>query len=465
MSSTTNEDRAGEVAVISMNGRFPGARDVGELWRNLLGGVEAISFFTDEELAAAGLDAATLGQPNYVKARAVIEGYDLLDGAFFGMNPREAEIVDPQHRLFMECSWEALELAGYNPEAYEGAVGVFCGASSNTYLLFNLLSNREAIASVGAFQTAISSALDFMATRVSYKFNLRGPSVTVQTACSTSLVAVHAACQSLLNGECDMALAGGASVNVPQVSGYTYEEGGILSPDGHCRPFDAGANGTVPGSGVAVVLLKRMEDALRDGDHVHAVIKGSAINNDGARKIGYTAPSVDGQVSVIADALGVAGVRPETVTYVEAHGTGTSLGDPIEIEALTQVFSADTDRRGFCAVGSIKANVGHLDAAAGATGLIKAVLALEHKTLPPGIHYEAANPQIDFADGPFYVNTTLREWEPGPTPRRAGVSSFGIGGTNAHVILEEPPPPPTPTPLRLRNCCCCRPGRLRLWTG
>ncbi len=439
MAGTINDNRADEIAVIGINGRFPQARNTNELWRNLLERVEAISFFTDEELIAAGIDSALLEQPNYIKARAVIEDYDLIDAAFFGLNPREAEIIDPQHRLFMECAWEALELAGYNPDAYDGSIGVYCGASSNTYLLFNLLSNREAIASVGAFQTAISSALDFIATRVSYKFNLRGPSLTVQTACSTSLVAVHLACQSLLNGECDMALAGGVAINVPQKSGYIFEEGGILSPDGHCRPFDARAQGTVPGSGAAVVLLKRMEDALADHDHIHAVIKGSAINNDGSQKIGYTAPSVAGQASVIADALSVAGVSPETVTYVEAHGTGTTLGDPIEVDALSQVFRASTDKRGYCAIGSIKSNIGHLDAAAGTTGLIKAVLALEHKMLPPSLHYEEANPQIDFPDSPFYVNSELAEWKRDASPRRAIVSSFGIGGTNAHVVLEEAP--------------------------
>jgi acyl transferase domain-containing protein/acyl carrier protein len=440
MAGTVNDNRADEIAVIGINGRFPQARNTNELWQNLLERVEAISFFTDEELIAAGIDTALLEQPNYIKARAVIEDYDLIDAAFFGLTPREAEIIDPQHRLFMECAWEILEMAGYNPEAYDGSIGVYCGASSNSYLLFNLLSNRNAIASVGGFQTAINSAADFIATRVSYKFNLWGPSLTVQTACSTSLVAVHLACQSLLNGECDMALAGGVSINVPQKSGYTFEEGGILSPDGHCRPFDAQAQGTVPGSGAAIVLLKRMEDALADNDHIHAIIKGSAINNDGSRKIGYTAPSVAGQASVIANALSVAGVSPETVTYVEAHGTGTALGDPIEVDALTQVFRSATDKRGYCAIGSIKSNIGHLDAAAGTTGLIKAVLALEHKLLPPSLHYEEANPQIDFPDSPFYVNSSPKEWKRnGVSPRRAGVSSFGIGGTNAHVVLEEAP--------------------------
>ncbi|HSE15898.1 MAG TPA: beta-ketoacyl synthase N-terminal-like domain-containing protein [Pyrinomonadaceae bacterium] len=440
MAGITNDNRADEIAVIGINGRFPKAANTGELWRNLVDGVEAISVFTDQELIAAGVDSTLLEQPNYIKARAVIEDYDLLDAAFFGLTPREAEIIDPQHRLFMECAWEILEMAGYNPDAYDGSIGVFCGASSNTYLLVNLLSNLDAIASVGAFQTAINSALDFIATRVSYKFNLRGPSLTVQTACSTSLVAVHLACQSLLNGECDMALAGGISISVPQKSGYTFEEGSILSPDGHCRPFDAKAQGTVPGSGAAVVLLKRMEDALADNDQIYAVIKGSAINNDGSQKIGYTAPSVAGQASVIADAMSVAGIGPETITYVEAHGTGTTLGDPIEVDALTQVFQSGTDKRGYCAIGSIKSNVGHLDAAAGTTGLIKAVLALKHKLLPPSFYYEAANPQIDFRNSPFYVNSRLTEWkENGESPRRAGVSSFGIGGTNAHVVLEEAP--------------------------
>jgi acyl transferase domain-containing protein/acyl carrier protein len=442
MDNTHAEESFEDVAIIGLSGRFPGAPGPEQFWQNLRDGVESISFFTDQELRDSGIGTATLAAPHYVKARAVINNVDLLDAGFFALTPREAELLDPQHRLFMECAWEALEHAAYNPETYSGAIGVFAGASSNTYLLSNLLSNREAMASAGPFQTAIANALDFLATRISYKFNLRGPSVTVQTACSTSLVAVHTACQSLLNGECDIALAGGIAINVPHQSGYMFEEGGILSPDGHCRPFDAQAQGTVPGSGTGIVVLKRLTEALADGDYIHAVIKGSAINNDGSQKIGYTAPSVDGQASVIADALRVARVEPETITYIEAHGTGTALGDPIEFDALRQVFHARAPEQDFCAIGSCKSNVGHLDAAAGVSGLIKVVLALKAKQIPPLIHLHETNPQIDLTNTPFYFNTKLIEWKSRMSARRAGVSSFGIGGTNAHVVLEEAPARP-----------------------
>ncbi|RMF30773.1 MAG: polyketide synthase, partial [Chloroflexi bacterium] len=416
-----------EIAIIGMAGRFPGARNLDEFWQNLRDGVESITFFTDEEAIAAGVDPALVKNPHYVKANGVLEDVELFDAAFFGFNPREAEIMDPQHRLFLECAWEALENAGYDPETFDGLIGVYAGASLSTYLLFHLLPNREVVESVHSDQIAIGNGRDYLPTRVSYKLNLRGPSVNVQTACSTSLVAVHLACQALLNYECDIALAGGVSVDVPQKRGYLYLEGGISSPDGHCRAFDARAQGTVGGNGVGIVVLKRLEDALADGDTIHAVIKGSAINNDGSLKVGYTAPSVEGQAEVIATAQALAGVDPETITYIEAHGTGTALGDPIEIAALTQVFRAGTQARGFCAIGSVKTNIGHLDAAAGVAGLIKTVLALKHRMIPPSLNFERPNPQIDFEHSPFYVNTRLREWEPPAEgiPRRAGVSSFG----------------------------------------
>jgi len=403
--------------------------------------VESVSFFTAEQLESSGIDPALLSNPNYVKARADLEDIELHDASFFGFNPKEAEITDPQHRFFLECAWSALENAGYNSETYEGSIGVYGGASggTNTYLLNNLYSNRNLRKSVSDYQLFIANDKDFLTTRVSYKLNLKGPSVTVQTACSTSLVAICQACQSLRNYQCDMALAGGVSITVPQQAGYLYQEGMILSPDGHCRAFDAKAQGTIIGSGVGIVVLKRLEDALADGDYIHAVIKGSAINNDGSLKVGYTAPSIDGQAQVIAEALAMAEVDPETVTYVEAHGTGTPLGDPIEITALTQAFSLQTQKKGFCAIGSVKTNIGHLDTAAGVTGLIKTILALKHKLLPPSLHFESPNPQIDFTNSPFYVNAKLSEWKVGRTPRRAGVSSFGIGGTNAHVVLEEAP--------------------------
>ena len=374
----------------------------------------------------------------------------MFDAAFFGFTPREAEVMDPQQRLFLEQAWQAMENAGYGAEAVAGRVGVFAGVSSNSYLLDNLLPDREAVESVGPFQTMIANDRDFLATLVSYKLNLKGPSFTVQTACSTSLVAIHLATQSLLNQECDMALAGGVSIRLPQKQGYFYQEGGILSPDGHCRAFDERGRGTLSGSGVGVVVLKRLPEAVRDGDTILAVIKGSAINNDGALKVGYTAPSVEGQAAVIEEALAMADVAPETISYVEAHGTATPLGDPVEVAALTRAFGAQTERTGFCAIGSVKTNIGHLDAAAGVAGFIKTVLALKHKALPPSLHFEKANPQIDFARSPFYVNGRLREWR--ASPRRAGVSSFGIGGTNAHVILEEAPaaePSPSTRPRHL----------------
>jgi amino acid adenylation domain-containing protein/non-ribosomal peptide synthase protein (TIGR01720 family) len=428
-----------DVAIVGMAGRFPGARDLDQFWANLRDGREGISFFSAAELAAAGVDPALAASPGYVPAAGVLADADLFDAPFFGFTPREAAITDPQHRIFLECAWEALESAGYDPARCDVPVGVFAGASMNSYLA-NLVASPEVVRAGSALQTMLGNDKDFVPTRVSYKLDLRGPSVAVQTACSSSLVAVHLACQSLLRGECGMALAGGVSVAVPQVAGYVYEEGDILSPDGHCRAFDAAGRGTVTGSGAGVVVLKRLGDALRDRDTIAAVIRASAINNDGGLKMGFTAPSEEGQAAVIREALAKAGVAPETVSYVEAHGTATALGDPVEVAALTRAFRARTDRRGFCALGSVKTNIGHLDAAAGVAGLIKTALALRHGALPPSLHFAAPNPHIDFAASPFYVNRELRPWPRGATPRRAGVSSFGMGGTNAHLIVEEPPP-------------------------
>jgi len=428
------------IAIIGMSGRFPGAKNLGEFWRNLKDGVESVSFFSDEELESSGIDPSLLRDPRYVKAKAVLQDVELFDASFFGVNPREAEIIDPQHRLFLECASEALEGAGYNPETYAGSIGVYAGVSMNTYLLNNLLSNKGLIEAVGGYQTMLGNDKDFMPTRVSYKLNLKGPSLVVQTACSTSLVAVQLACQSLLNYQCEIALAGGASIRNPRKAGYLYQEGMILSPDGHCRAFDAKAQGTIVGEGAGIVVLKRLADALADRDCIHAVIKGGSINNDGSSKVGYTAPSVDGQAEVIAMAQAIAGVDPDTISYVEAHGTATPLGDPIEIAALTKAFRARTERKCFCAVGSVKSNIGHLDVAAGVAGLIKTVLALKHRMLPPSLHFQAPNPNIDFDNSPFYVNARLSEWKTKGTPLRAGVSSFGIGGTNAHIIIEETPP-------------------------
>jgi natural product biosynthesis luciferase-like monooxygenase protein len=440
MSNQDSHEALNGVAIIGMSGSFPRAKALGEFWRNLRDGVEAISFFTDEELLAEGLDRATLADPGYVKAKGFLEDIELFDASFFGITPREAEMTDPQQRFFLECAWAALESAGYDSEQYRGAIGLFGGASLNSYLVLNLLSGAGLVDASNILQSSIPNRTDHLTTRVAYKLNLKGPAVTVQTACSTSLVAVHLACQSLLSYECDMALAGGVTISIPKKSGYFYQEGGVLSPDGHCRAFDHRAGGTVVGNGVGVVVLKRLADARDDGDEIQAVIKGSAINNDGSAKIGYTAPSVEGQSEVIATALEMAGVGPEMISYIEAHGTGTKLGDPMEIATLQRVFRARTDKKNFCAVGSVKTNIGHLDVASGVAGLIKTTLALKHRKLPPSLNFERPNPEIDFTDSPFYLNTRLAEWKSDDGPRRAGVSSFGIGGTNAHVVLEEAPP-------------------------
>jgi acyl transferase domain-containing protein/acyl carrier protein len=441
-------DEPAHVAIVGMSGRFPGARNIDEFWSNLIAGKESIAFFSAEELEQPGFDPDVLANPDYVRAKGVLEDVQLFDASFFAYSPLEAETIDPQHRFFLECAWSALEDAGIDPHRYQGAVGVYAGTGFNTYLLLNLLGNPEAAALLGGYQISIGNDKDHLATRVSYKLNLRGPSMTVQTTCSTSLVAACLATQSLLDFQCDVALAGGVSIKLPEKAGYLYQQGGIASPDGHCRVFDAEAKGTVGGDGVGVVVLKRLEDALVDGDNIYAVIRGAAINNDGAAKVGYTAPSVEGQAEVIAMAQAMAEVNPETITYIEAHGTGTPLGDPIEIAALTQVFRRKTGRRGFCGIGSVKSNIGHLDAAAGVAGLIKTALALKRKVLPPSLHFKSANPQIDFATSPFYVCQRAEPWVEGATPRRAGVSAFGIGGTNAHLVLEEAPPVRMASPSR-----------------
>ncbi|MBE8967604.1 acyltransferase domain-containing protein [Nostocales cyanobacterium LEGE 12452] len=434
-----NEFNNSEIAIVAVAGRFPGAKDIESFWQNLRDGVESIAWLTDEELINSGVSPDLLSNSNYVKASAALSGIELFDANFFAYSAKEAEIIDPQQRLFLELAWEAIEKAGYDPQTYNGLIGVYGGVGINRYLLNNLYPHDQLLEIVDPVQLLISSDKDFLPTRVAYKLNLTGPAVNVQTACSTSLVAVHIACQSLLNGECDMALAGGVTLSIPQKRGYLHQPEMILSPDGHSRTFDAKAQGTIGGSGAGIVVLKRLKDAISDRDHIHAIIKGSAINNDGAMKVGYTAPSVSGQAAVIGEAQAIAGVNAETISYIEAHGTATPIGDPIEIAALTQAFSQSTDKKGFCAIGSVKTNLGHLDTAAGVTGLIKTALALQHKMLPPSLHFETPNPKIDFANSPFYVNTTLTEWKTNDAPRRAGVSSFGMGGTNAHVILEEAP--------------------------
>lgn len=436
------------IAVIGMHGRFPGAAGTEQLWDNLRDGKESISYFSDEELLAAGVDAETLRQPNYVKARGVIEDIERFDSAFFGMSPREAEHTDPQQRVFLECAWELFEKAGYDVESYTGAIGVYAGSAISSYLLNNLWGNPGLVGSAAPYNLVLANDKDHLTTRTAYQLSLRGPCVTVQTGCSTSLVAVHIACQALLSHECDMALAGGVALCVPQTVGYLFQENDKCSPDGHTRTFDANARGTVQSEGVAMVLLKRLDDAIRDGDSFYAVVRGSAINNDGAAKVGYTAPSVDGQADVIHTAQLLADVPVESIQYVECHGTATALGDPIEVAALTKAFRASTDRVQFCAVGSLKSNVGHMDTAAGAGGFIKAVLALHYRCIPPSLHFEQPNQEIDFAGSPFFVNAQRREWTSGvqQAPRRAAVSAFGVGGTNAHVILEESPPVPPSEP-------------------
>ena len=454
MSSTDAPVAPESIAIIGMSGRFPKADNLEEYWRNLRDGVECISFFSEPDPAAEQVSSERPGDLRFVSAAGMLEGIDLFDAPFFGFSARDAEGTDPQQRVFLECAWHSLEAAGYNPETYPGLIGVFAGAALSFYLS-DIYTNQEALASLDDFQLTIGNDKDHLTTQVSYKLNLRGPSLTVQTACSTSLVSVCMACQSLLDYQCDIALAGGVSADIaPTTRGYYYQPGGILSPDGHCRAFDAGAQGTVAANGVGIVVLKRLSEAFADRDHICGIIKGFALNNDGSRKVGYTAPSVDGQAEVIAMAQAMAGVEPETITYIEAHGTGTPLGDPIEIAALDQVFGASTSKRGFCAIGSVKSNIGHLDTAAGVAGLIKAVLALEHKLVPPTLYVSRPNPKINFQNSAFFVNTELSEWKSSGSPRRAGVSSFGIGGTNAHVVLEEAPPA---RPSQHRRSCCLLP--------
>jgi acyl transferase domain-containing protein len=441
-------DSGTEIAVIGMAGRFPGASSVDALWDVLRNGEEKVDRISLEEWAEeVNAHPSFLDRPDLVRARPRIEGADLFDAAFFGYPPREAQILDPQQRLFLECSWEALEDAGYDSERFAGSIGVAAGVSQSTYLMNYLQWDRELGQAMGPLKIGLGNMNDSLATRVAYKLNLRGASYAVQSFCSTSLVAVHLACQSLLSHESDMVLAGGVTLAFSQNVGYRYQEGGILSPDGHTRAFDARGQGMVFGNGLGVVVLKRLKDALRDGDSIRAVILGTATNNDGSVKVGFTAPSVNGQAEVIVEALSAADVNPETITYVEAHGTATALGDPAEIAGLTKAWRKWTDRRQYCAIGSVKTNIGHLDAAAGVAGLIKTVLSLEHRQIPPSLHYETPNPQIDFAASPFRVATELTEWK-SEGPRRAGVSAFGIGGTNAHAIVQEAPSLPPTDPAR-----------------
>ena len=435
------EHRDGSIAVVGLACRFPGASNPAAFWKLLREGREAVEELSDDQLLEAGVSREQLGREGFVKKSVLLDGIDRFDAGYFGYSPREAIAMDPQHRLFLECAVEALESAGCNPEdeATNRTVGVYAGAGLESYMLYQLGLGGGAVDPAEVYQLSVGNLKDFLASRVAYALDLRGPAVAVQTACSTSLVAVHLACQSLLSGEIDVALAGGSSLEIPQAQGYRYQPGMIFSPDGHCRPFDAAAQGTVRGSGTGIVVLKRLAEAVADGDSIRAILRGSAVNNDGRQKVGYTAPSVECQAAVIAEALEMAEATPESISYVEAHGTGTELGDPIEMEALSLALGSQ-ERRGACAVGSVKSNLGHLDTAAGVAGLIKTVLALEHRELPASLGFEQPNPKIDFSRGPFAVNHRLQPWPAENGPRRAGVSSFGIGGTNAHLVLEEAPP-------------------------
>ena len=405
------------VAIIGMAGQFPGAKDLEQFWRNLAAGVESISRLSDEALAESGVPASLSDRSEYVRAKGVLEGAELFDADFFGINPREARQMDPQQRRFLECAWEALEDAGYPPGTHGASVGVFATSSATSYQ--PLPASEEP---AGIYQLKLGLESDFLATRVSYKLDLHGPGMTVRTGCSGSLVAVHLACRSILSGECELALAGGVSISVPLAGGYVYQPGMILSPDGHCRAFDARAGGTVRGNGVGAVVLKRLERALADGDTVHAVIRGTALNNDGAGKLGYTAPSLAGQAEVIARAHEVAGIQPHEVSFVETHGTGTPLGDPVEAAALVRAFQRGAGPQSSCALGATKPNIGHLDAAAGIAGLIKTVLCLRHRQLPPVAHFEKPNPSLGLDGTPFFINARLSDWDSarGPAADRRG---------------------------------------------
>jgi acyl transferase domain-containing protein len=432
------DDGVPSIAIVGMAGRFPGAPDVDTLWANLCAGIESIRPVDEGLLRAAGIDPAA---PGFVNAAATLDGYEEFDAPFFGMTRREAELTDPQHRLLLQTAWDALEHAGHDPAQRDLRIGIFGGVAENYYHRYHLLAHPDLLSRVGFYPVRLASGREYAVMKTAYKLGLTGPAIALMTACSTSAVAAHLAVQSLLAGDCDLALAGGAHLFLPGRYGYTYQEDSILSPDGHVRAFDADARGTVMGSGVAVITLKRLSDAQADGNTIYALIRGSAVNNDGAAKVGFTAPGLEGQRTVIEDAMAVADVDPSSIGLLEAHGTGTSLGDPIEVAALTEAYRTRTTERQFCSLGNLKSNIGHLDVAAGAAGIIKAALALYHERIPPSINFSAPNPQIDLASSPFYIHTELREWPRSDQPRRAAVSSFGFGGTNAHLVLEEAPLP------------------------
>ena len=426
-----------DIAIIGLSCRFPGAATADQYWNNLCAGVESVTFFSDQQLIASGVDPSLISNPDYVKAAPILPDVEMFDAAFFGYSPKDAALMDPQHRLFLEVAWEAFENAGYDPSGHPGKIGVLSsgGGVVSTYLMTKLYPAN--LVDQTASTSHINNDKDFLSTRVSFKFNLRGPSFTIQSACSSSLLAVHQACQNLRFNECDMMLVGGSVVRVPQVDGYLAEKRNLYSLDGHCRPFDEAGQGTIFGSGVGAVLLKPSEKAIADRDHIFAVIKGTAANNDGSAKISYTAPSVGQQSQAVIDALGSAGVSADTVGYVECHSTGTTVGDPLEIEALVTAFQKDSTRKQYCAVGSVKGNIGHPEQAAGIAGLIKTAFVLHHKKIPPSINYVTPNPRIDFASSPFYVNTQLRDFPIAATPRRAGLRPRHASAATAELAQRQ----------------------------
>lgn len=437
--------RTEDIAVIGLGGRFPGAASIDEFWSNCCNGRETIHHFSKDELLTAGVPEAILDNPNYVRSKGIVEQVDLFDADFFGLSEQDAKILDPQQRLFLLSAWEALENAGYAPKQIASRVGVFASTGISLYLWHNILNNPTVMQSLDEYQVLLANDKDFLATRVSYLLNLKGPSINIQTGCSSSLVCIHYAVQSLLNGECDMAIAGGVSITIPQEQGYLYRKDMIGSDDGHCYAFDKRAQGTVKSNGVGTVVLKTLSDAIQDQDTIYAVIRGSAINNDGAQKVGYTAPNAAQQTAVIKEAIQMADVDKESIAYIETHGTGTLLGDPIEISALKNAFQPYTNKDKRCALASLKTNIGHLDVAAGVAGFIKVCLALHHGKIPPSLNFSELNPKISLDHSQFYINTALSDWPAHQSPRRAGVSAFGVGGTNAHMVLQEAPLQEKPT--------------------
>ena len=439
--SDAENEQAGQYAIVGMAARMPGASDLGQFWDNLVNGRESITFFTPEELDST-LDPRDLADPNYVPARGIIQDADHFDARFFRTPPRNAELTCPQQRIMLELAWTALEDAGIIPNKSDQTIGVWAGTYSTSYLTKNILTNPELVRQTGEFQVGVYNEKDYIATRVAHALNLTGPAINVNTACSTSLVALIEACKSLDAGHCDVAIAGGASVTFPQNSGHLHQTGSIFTPDGHCRPFDAAGAGTLFSDGAGAVVVRRLEDAIASGDRIYAVVKGFGINNDGGEKASFSAPSISGQSNAVAMAYEMADVDPKSIGYIEAHGTATPIGDPIEVSALRRVFendqTADAEKQ-YCAIGSVKGNIGHTVAAAGVAGLIKVAMSLHDQQIPGTLHFEKPNPQIDIENSPFYVCDSLTPWKRGQQPRRGGVSSFGVGGTNAHILLEEAP--------------------------